>query len=262
MIDREDRDSIEETEAILSDEQLLAPMRLPRRQAHRGASRVAVIAARNEADRIEATIAALRAALGPTAAIYVADDASDDGTGRLALSAGATVVSRGRPHGKGGNMTAACEGALDGLDPDAVVLLCDGDLGQSAARLIPLVEEVETDGCDLAIAAFARRVGGGVGAAKGFARWAIRRSAGFEATEPISGQRAMRAADLRRLLPFAPRYGMETGMTIDAARKGMRISEIELDLIHRATGKTAAGFAHRGRQLRDIAAAYAARLRS
>ncbi len=40
---------------------------------------------------------------------------------------------------------------------------------------------------------------------------------------------------------------------------GARVAEIELDLSHRATGKSFAGFIHRGRQLRDIAAAYRTR---
>ena len=52
---------------------------------------------------------------------------------------------------------------------------------------------------------------------------------------------------------------METGMTIDAHRAGYRLVEVELDLEHRATGRTAAGFLHRARQLRDIARVYASR---
>ena len=40
-------------------------------------------------------------------------------------------------------------------------------------------------------------------------------------------------------------------MTIDAARAGLEIEEVELDLDHRATGRDARGFAHRGRQLAD-----------
>ncbi len=224
------------------------------------ASRIAVVAARNEADRIAETIAALQGA-SPGIRVLVADDASDDGTGRIALAAGAEVVSRGRPHGKGDNMTAACQAALTETPPDVMILLCDGDLGETAGRLIPLLEAVEANECDLAVASFSRKVGGGVGAAKGFARWAIRSLSGFEAAEPISGQRAMRSATLIGLLPFAPRYGMETGMTIDAVRSGARVAEIDLDLAHRATGKTLGGFVHRGRQLRDIAAAYRTRRR-
>ena len=61
------------------------------------------------------------------------------------------------------------------------------------------------------------------------------------------------------MLPFAPGFGMELGMTIDAARAGHRVIEVELDLSHRATGRTAAGFAHRGRQLRDFVRAYRSR---
>ncbi|MGE0067771.1 MAG: glycosyltransferase, partial [Solirubrobacterales bacterium] len=65
-----------------------------------------LVAARNEADRIAATVAALREAFG-RAAIWVADDASTDGTAELAMAAGAQVVSRGKPHGKGANVSAA-----------------------------------------------------------------------------------------------------------------------------------------------------------
>jgi hypothetical protein len=62
----------------------------------------------------------------------------------------------------------------------------------------------------------------------------------------------MRISTLRRLLPFAAGWGLEVGMTIDAARAGYRIEEIELPLGHRATGRTPAGFLHRARQLLDI----------
>ncbi len=217
-----------------------------------------IVAARNEADRVGATVAALREAF-PGAAIWVADDASEDGTAETALAAGAQVVSRGRPHGKGANVTAAAEAAL-GADPvPQLVLLCDGDLGASAGSLAPLVEAVERDECDLAVAAFARRVGGGFGFALGFAHWAIRRRCGLETIAPISGQRAMKVEALRAALPFARGYGMEIGMTIDAVRAGYRLREYELDLSHRATGRTAAGFLHRARQLRDFARVYMAR---
>jgi glycosyltransferase involved in cell wall biosynthesis len=219
------------------------------------AKRIAIVAARNEADRIGATLRSLRAA-SPGIGLWVADDASSDDTRTVALGAGATVIGRNRPHGKGGNMTAAATAALEGLDPTSTVLLCDGDLAETAALLLPLVEAVEQGRCDLAVAAFERRVGGGLGFAKGYARKAIRRLCGLETTAPISGQRAMSAALLAELLPFAPRYGMEIGMTVDAVRAGYRVEEVELDLAHRATGRTLAGFAHRGRQLRDFVAVY------
>ena len=219
-----------------------------------------IVAARNEADRVGETVRALRRAF-PRARVWVADDASEDGTAEVAMAAGAEVVSRGRPHGKGANVSAAAEAALSVEPAPRVVLLCDGDLSASAARLAPLVEAVEADECDLAVAAFSRRLGGGFGLALGFARWAIRRLCGAETGAPISGQRAMRVEVLRAALPFAPAYGMEIGMTVDAVRAGYRLREYELDLEHRASGKDLAGFVHRTRQLRDFARVYWSRRR-
>jgi glycosyltransferase involved in cell wall biosynthesis len=214
-----------------------------------------IVAASNEADRVGETVRALRRSF-PQARVWVADDASEDGTAEVAMAAGAEVVSRGRPHGKGANVSAAAEAALSVEPAPRVVLLCDGDLGASAARLAPLVGAVEADECDLAIAAFSRRLGGGFGLALGFARWAIRRLCGAETGAPISGQRAMRVEVLRAALPFAPAYGMEIGMTVDAVRAGYRLREYELDLEHRASGKNFSGFVHRARQLRDFACVY------
>jgi glycosyltransferase involved in cell wall biosynthesis len=219
-----------------------------------------VVAARNEADSVGETIAALRGRF-PTAAIWVADDASRDGTAELALAAGAQVVSRGRPHGKGANVTAAAEAVLSAAPVPDLILLCDGDLGASAGRLAPLVDAVERGECDLAVAAFSRRVGGGFGLALGFAHWAIRRLCGVQTQAPISGQRALRVEALRAALPFARGYGMEIGMTVDAVRAGYRLREYELELEHRATGRSLAGFRHRAAQLRDFVRAYLARRR-
>jgi glycosyltransferase involved in cell wall biosynthesis len=216
-----------------------------------------LVAARNEADRVGETLAALRGAF-PDAAIWVADDASTDDTEAVAMVAGARVVSRGRPHGKGANVGAAAEAALS-VDPPELFLLCDGDLGSSAAELTVLVDAVERGECDLAVAAFSRRLGGGFGVARGFARWAIRRRCGLDTTAPISGQRAMRTEVLRAALPFADGFGMELGMTIDAVRAGYTLREYELDLAHRTTGRTLSGFVHRAGQLRDFARAYASR---
>ena len=61
------------------------------------------------------------------------------------------------------------------------------------------------------------------------------------------------------MLPFARGYGMEIGMTVDAVRAGYRLREYELDLEHRATGRTSPGFVHRGHQLADIIRASRAR---
>jgi glycosyltransferase involved in cell wall biosynthesis len=221
------------------------------------AHRVAVVVtARNEAERLPATLAAVREAF-PGAAIVVADDASTDATGQLALQAGADVVTAERPLGKGGAATLGARRAL--TEGPAAIVLCDADLAGSARQLPALVRALEERGADLAVATFARRTGGGFGFAVGFARWAIRRLTGLELGAPISGQRALRPDALRAALPFAPRFGMEIGMTVDVARAGLRVVEVELALEHRATGRTLGGFLHRARQLRDFVRVYAVR---
>jgi glycosyltransferase involved in cell wall biosynthesis len=224
-----------------------------------------IVAAYNEAPRIGATLDGLAAAF-PGAPVWVADDGSTDATALLAREAGARVVRSQRVIGKGAAATRAAWQALRdaraeevGDDAQAIFILCDGDLGESAAKLGPLAEAVRQGQADLAVAAFARRVGGGVGLAVGFARWAIRRRCGLQAEAPVSGQRALHARALEDVLPFAHGFGMEMGMTIDAVRAGHRVAEIELDLTHRVTGRTLMGFLHRGRQLIDFVRLYVPR---
>ena len=221
---------------------------------------VVIACAYNEADRVAATVAALREAF-PGAEIVVADDASTDATAAVAREAGARVVSAPRNLGKGGAATLAAESVLHrAWEPQPpVFVLCDADLAGSARHLPALVEPVRAGDADLVVARFARRVGGGVGAALGFARWAIRRRCGLTLEAPISGQRALSGRAFRVAVPFAPRFGMEIGMTVDVARAGYAVREVELPLEHRATGKTWRGFVHRFRQLLDFLAVYASR---
>ena len=215
-----------------------------------------VIAAYNEGDRIADTVTALTAAF-PGAKIFVADDGSSDDTAARAAQAGAEVVSSGKLIGKGGAATLGARAAL--LTEPELVLLCDGDLAGSAAALGVLLEAVERGEGDVAVARFARKVGGGFGFAVGFARWAINNLVGLEFAAPISGQRAIRAEALAQVLPFAPRFGMEIGMTVDATRAGFSVVEVEVDLEHRATGRSWRGFAHRFRQLLDFIAVWFSR---
>ncbi len=223
-----------------------------------------VVAARNEAQRIAATIGALRRAL-PGAAVVVADDGSRDRTAEIARALGACVSGSARHVGKGRAMSIASARALEAArEPGAanasVLLLCDGDLAESAGELAALVRAVERGEADLAIGAPTRHPGGGFGVALGFARWALRTRGGTQLRAPISGQRALSASALGALLPFAEGYGMELGMTIDARRAGLRVRELELDFSHRARGRTPAGFVHRAAQLADMLRAHRARV--
>jgi glycosyltransferase involved in cell wall biosynthesis len=216
-----------------------------------------IVAARDEAATLGATLAACKRAF-PRARLWVADDGSRDATAAIARGAGAEVVAAGR-RGKGAAMTAAAQQALRAGGEhagDRLFVLCDGDLGDSAVRLGALAGAAATrdqgHGERIAVAAFAAPDGGGFGVALGFARLALARRTGVRSRAPMSGQRALRGGTLRALLPFAEGYGMELGIGLDAARLGVELVEVELDLTHRATGRTPRGFVHRGRQLADM----------
>src|SRR5207244_12798370 len=128
--------------------------------------------------------------------------------------------------------------------PPGRLLLCDADL---EGGLAPLAESAS----DLAVAVFAERQGGGFGLAKRAGRALIEARSGFEAREPLSGQRALSPAARAACFPTAPGFGCEVRSTIDAVRAGLRVEGVELPFRHRATGRGLPGFAHRARQLAD-----------
>jgi hypothetical protein len=81
---------------------------------------------------------------------------------------------------------------------------------------------------------------------------AIRILGGLRVREPLSGQRALTGKALETVRPLALGFGLETAMTIDAARAGLRVVEVPAELRHRPTFRDLRGFAHRGRQGWDI----------
>jgi hypothetical protein len=199
-----------------------------------------LVAARDEENCIAAAVESLRNTF-PEAEVVIADDGSRDATPRVARAAGARVVSAPRC-GKGQALTVAERECRPGP-----LLLCDADV---RGDLRPLVAAVAH--ADLAIARFARRTGGGFGFTKGIARRLVRMLGGVDVGEPLSGQRALSPRARTTAFPVAAGFGVETRMTIDVALAGLNVEEVELDLEHRATGRDAAGFRHRGRQLHDL----------
>ena len=218
---------------------------------------VALVAARDEGDRIGETVTALRT-LQPVAEVVVVDDGSRDETAPRSLAAGATVLRLDRPRGKG----RALEGAFARLYDRAadVWLLADGDLAETAASLDAVLAPVLAGEADLAIALFPPPQAGGFGLVKRAARHAIRLGSGFDVREPLSGQRALTAEALEAVRPLARGFGVETAMTIDAVRAGLRVLEVPAELGHRPTFRDVRGFAHRGRQGWDILRAAAPRM--
>jgi glycosyltransferase involved in cell wall biosynthesis len=221
----------------------------------RPARTAAVVPARNEESTVGATVRALRALAIDE--VVVVDDASTDATATAALAAGATVIRIPRRAGKG----TAMEGALRRLPDADLWVFADADLGGSASGLGALLDACAR-GADLAIAVLPPQEGAGLGSVRRFAAWSIRRLGGVHVSAPLSGQRAVTKACLGAVRPLANGFGVETAMTIDAARAGFRVEEVPVPgLRHRPTGRGLRGFAHRGRQGMEIARAVLARAR-
>ncbi len=226
-----------------------------------------IIPAKNEADRIGATVAGARGLAGVDLVVVV-DDGSDDDTAGKAASAGAHVVRHARTRGKAAAMETGAEAVRlvesgELADPGSAprhLLFLDADLGASAAEAGPLAEPVRNGAADVTIAIFKDRIRlGGFGFVTATAGAGIERATGWRPVQPLNGQRCLTRSAFAAALPLAPGWGVETGMTIDLWRKGMRITEVEVPLSHRATGTDWRSQLHRLRQLRDVVRAIAVR---
>ena len=112
----------------------------------------------------------------------------------------------------------------------------------------------------MTIAAFTSTVKlGGHGMVVGLSGAGIRRAIGWAPAQPLNGQRCLTRAAFEAARPLAAGFGVETALTIDLARKGLRITEVEVPLAHRATGTDLRSQLHRARQLADVARALATR---
>jgi hypothetical protein len=219
---------------------------------------VAVIPAKDEADRIGATIDAVRS-LAVVSRVVVVDDGSTDSTSERAADHGATVVRHEGNRGKAAAMATGADAAVDlvGRGRDHLLLFVDADLEASAAALIALVGPVESGEADMTIAVLPpqRRAGGGHGFVVRLARGGIERLTGWVPTQPLSGMRCLSRAAFVAGQPLAPGWGVEVGLTVDVLRAGLRIVEVPCDLHHRVTGPDWRGQVHRAAQYRDVARA-------
>ena len=226
-----------------------------------------VIPAYNEADRVGATVAAARALPG-VVVVVVVDDGSRDATAAVAREAGARTLRYARNHGKAMAMKVGARevAELDRRRPvdggPRHLLFLDADLEATAGCAGPLIGPVAAGQADMTIAVFASRVKrGGHGFVVRLAGSGIRRAVGWAPAQPLNGQRCLTRAAFDAARPLARGFGVETAMTIDLARKGMRIVEVEVEMAHRATGADLPSQLHRARQFADVGLALATRLR-
>ncbi|MGS2644265.1 MULTISPECIES: glycosyltransferase [unclassified Streptosporangium] len=220
----------------------------------------AIIPAKDEGDRIGATVAAVLALPGVDLVVVV-DDGSVDQTGRVAKAAGARVVRHSHNRGKAAAMESGAHAVrlLDGEEPRHLLFL-DADLGETARTAVPLIEPVAAGEADMTIAVFVTRVKlGGHGFVVRLAREGVERATGWTPAQPLNGQRCLTRAAFEAARPLARGFGVETGLTIDLLRKGFRVREVPVEMAHRATGTDWKAQIHRARQFRDVARALLAR---
>ena len=223
-----------------------------------------VIAARNEADRIAATVAAA-AGLAGVGLVVVVDDGSRDATAAVAQRAGAAVMRHQANRGKGAAVETGAEAVRlvdqrEHRDRPRHLLFLDADLADTAAQAGPLMGPVTAGTADMTIAVFAATVKlGGHGLVVGLSGAGIRRATGWQPRQPLNGQRCLTRAAFEAARPLAHGWGVETALTIDLLRQGLRITEVEVELAHRATGTGLRAQLHRAHQLTDVARALVAR---
>ena len=218
---------------------------------------VALVPAKDRADSVAATVAALRQ-LPAVHRVLVVDDGSTDATAERARAAGAEVLRLARSRGKGGAVLAGVAAAPE----TDVFLLIDADLAATAVVADQLLAPVLSGQADMTVGVLPAAAGrGGFGLVRAFAAAGIRRACGRRTMAPLSGQRAVRA-DILRGLGDAPRFGLEVALTIHAVRAGARVLDVPVAMEHRHTGRSWRGFAHRGRQGADITRALWPRLTS
>ena len=227
----------------------------------------AIIPAKDEADRIAATISSVSRIDGVDAVIVV-DDGSADATARLAGEAGAVVVGHSRNRGKAAAMATGARAAadLDLRDPAASgrardLLFIDADLQESAANTAVLVEPVASGRADMTIAVLPPQEtpGGGHGFVVRLARDGIQRLGGRSFSQPLSGMRCVSREAFEAALPLARGWGVEVGLTIDVLSASLRVIEVPCDLHHRVSGSDWKSQLHRARQYRDVWLALAGR---
>ncbi len=223
-----------------------------------------VIPARNESDRIGATVKAA-AGLPGVDIVVVVDDGSADGTATEAQNAGASVMRHARNRGKAAAMETGAEAVRlleagqDRASPHHLLFL-DGDLAETASEAAPLAGPVRAGQADMTIAVFSNRVKqGGHGFVVALSGTGIMRATGWRPAQPLNGQRCLTRPAFEAAMPLAPGWGAETGLTIDLLRQGMRVVEVEVPLEHRATGRDWRSQLHRARQFADVARALASR---
>ncbi len=210
-----------------------------------------IIPAWNEAQSISKTLKSLHDSKKNKSwwnELIVVDDGSSDDTYEQALPWVDKMILHQKNKGKGEALQSGCKHASC-----PILLLLDADLEETAKYAVDLLEPIIKNQADMTIAKFTNpSKKAGLGLVKNLAFYGIYGLSGYQSEAPLSGQRAILKSALERINGFSTGFGIEVGLTIDAARRGYRICEIETNLRHRETGRDWNGFKHRGKQFISV----------
>jgi glycosyltransferase involved in cell wall biosynthesis len=174
----------------------------------------------------------VRGALNYTDEVLVVDDGSSDDTAEQARTAGAHVVSHERNMGKGvALLTGICYASERGYN---TVITLDGDGQHDPAEIPKLLEELRA-GADIV-------VGCRMGKPDGMPVQRLLTNMVMSAVLRIltkcrlrdtqSGFKALRVRRVRRLGFTTSRFDWESELVIRAARRGLRIREVDIKSIY------------------------------
>jgi hypothetical protein len=205
-----------------------------------GLRRVAIVPALNEADTVGSVVAEIRA-VDPDCVIVVVDDGSTDETTDAALEAGARVLRLPMNLGIGGAMQAGYVYALEnGFD---VAVQVDGDGQHDPRELGRLLEPILEGRADMVIGtrfAGERTYRAPLGRSLGIRLFAaiVSLRVRQRMTDTTSGFRAVNKRGITVFAGDYPHDYPEVETVVTAARGGLRICEVPVEMRLRASGRS------------------------
>ncbi|TAL33461.1 MAG: glycosyltransferase family 2 protein [Spirochaetes bacterium] len=207
---------------------------------------IVIVPAYNEAERIEATIKALKTVRAPFAKmgvdhlVYVIDDGSSDDTGKLAQAAGADKVVR---HKINRGLGAAIRTGLGSARKDGadIVVKFDADLQHDPNDIFPMIQPIQDDEADVVYGnrfekiaykmPFVRRIGNIMftGLMRFLTGWPLKDS-----------QPGIFAVNKDYLENFylPGNYNYTQQVLLDAYHRGLRFAHVSVSFQRRITGKS------------------------
>ncbi len=202
-----------------------------------------IIPALNEAENLDIVLPKMpRAVAGRELGVLVVDDGSTDNTVEVVKSHGYPVVSN--PINRGGGAALRLGYDIAAMGGASVVVTMDGDGQHLPEEIALLVGPILADKADIVIGS---RVLGRREKDSAF-RWVgihvftfvINILAGTHITDCSNGFRAFRVSSLQKLLLLQDQFHTAE-LIIDAARKGIRISDAPVTVLRRLSGDSKKG---------------------